>query len=616
MRWLAVPLLFLPILASAAGSLPVSTNDTFLGRQWYLDSIGARDAWNVTTGTRDVVVAIIDSGVDIDHEDLRGNIWTNPDEIPGNGKDDDGDGYVDDIHGWNFVTNQPDVRPLSSRTGSEEAWLHGTAVASVIAATGNNDIGIAGVAWRARLMPLVVLDADGIGRDQDLIAAIRYAVAHGADIINFSLFGSEYDARLAATIREATASGVLVVSAAGNSDGDGGDNLDAVPGYPACDAGVRDFGKISVTALDRDRHKANKANYGSCVDVSAPGTDLFAARPPRDARTSAPAAGYVGQLTGTSIAAPIVTGLAALLKSIHPSWRGPELARRIIDTSVSVDADNPNYRGALGSGEVNAANALASDARAERLGPITLEASSVGSSPEVRVLSATGTELERFSVGEPGERRGVRATFIRWQGNLEPDIAVTTIGDASGAWRVYRPDGLLIAAGSVGSITGGLTLAAEDLNLSGRDTLFLGEAAGRRAWLVTPDNQTLKEFEPFPQRDVVGIAALALSRPLPALVLMNLGGDAHVSIVGKGGEQLDVGLTVKNTTKTGWTIRRGARPGDSPVFQATNAARSVTYVGDATGVHEVKTAPRETTWIETPLGERHDGWTRYDTWPR
>lgn len=615
--WAALFFLCFPALATAQELRPVATNDTFLGKQWSLDAISARDGWNATTGSRDVIVAVVDGGMDITHEDLKGNVWTNPGEIPGNGKDDDGNGYIDDVHGWNFDANSPNVQPGVSAKGPEEAWIHATAVASIIAASGNNDVGIAGVAWRARIMPLVVLDANGFGGDDSLVRAIRYAVAQGADIINLSLFGAEYDATLDRAVREATSQGVLVVSAAGNGDSLGGDNLNLLPGYPACDSGSG--GKLTVTGLDRNLKKSSRANYGSCVDVAAPGEDIFAARPPRDSRGRAiPVAGYVGDLTGTSIAAPFVSGLAALLKAEHPSWRGPELARRILDTADSVDDANPQYRGALGRGIINVSRALAIDPKSRKEGPLSLEGSEPGKPPEVRVLAEDGTELRRFAVGDSGDRRGVRATFLRMSGQFEPDIAVSTVGDRGGNWRIYRSDGLLVAAGSVATnVNGGLTLAAQDLDSSGTDTLFLGEADGRRAWLLLPLTLKTTEVDPFTTTTARGIAALTMTRPIPAFLAMTTKGDAMIAAIGRNGERLDIGSTIKNTSTNGWIPRRADRAGLPSVFQAAGTKKNITYIGDATGVHEAKTPPAVARWAQTPLGEaRHAGWRSYDLWPR
>lgn len=162
-------------------------DDTFYFKQWYLQQIRAEEAWEKTTGSKQVVVAVIDTAVDIDHEDLRGNIWTNPNEVAGNGIDDDGNGFIDDIHGWNFVDDSAELRPNAE--DRQEAFVHGTLVASLIGAEGNNSRGIAGVAWHVSIMPLVGLDASGSGSTVDVANAVNYAVLHGADIINLSIEG-------------------------------------------------------------------------------------------------------------------------------------------------------------------------------------------------------------------------------------------------------------------------------------------------------------------------------------------------------------------------------------------------------------------------------------------
>lgn len=609
---------FLSPSFAAAAAEPVATNDTFGSKQWYLDAIRAREGWNVSTGSRDVVVAVIDSGVDIAHPDLKGNIWANPNETAGNGADDDGNGFVDDVNGWNFVSDSADVRPVPSADGLVEAWIHGTVVASLIAAGGNDDIGISGVAWKARLMPLVVLGSDGYGRDEDIIRAIRYAVAHGADIINLSLVGYSYNGELDRAVREATSQGVLVVSAAGNSENDpAGEDMDGIPGYPACDKGAAGRGAITVTALTRTDRKAPYANFGTCVDVSAPGADLFAARPATDPfHPEQIVAGYAGELTGTSIAAPLVSGLAALLKAKHPSWQAPEIAERIIKTSDPVT--DPDYPGMIGRGRINVERALEDDAPARRLGPLYLEAADAGRPPEIRVLTAEGAELHRFPVGEAGDKRGVRASFLRWQGNAEPDIAISMIGDDRGAWRIYRPDGQLIAAGEQGpGVRGGLALAAQDLDMNARDTLLLGEADGRRAWLVSADAPSPREIQPFHASSSRGIAALSVTRPTPSFLISPKYGEREIVIVGQGGSSLAEATAKLPSGVGGWLSRRAERKGGGAVYDLVSPDGRLVFVNDASGLSLTKDAISITRWAQEPEGEVvNKGWRFYESWPR
>jgi len=602
---------------SVQAASPVATNDTFFGRQWYLDSIHAREGWNSATGSADVVVALVDTAIDIDHPDIQPNVWTNIQEIPGNGKDDDGDGYIDDVHGWNFLSSTGDIKPKAAADNLREAFMHGTAVASLIAAVGNNNIGISGVAWRAKLMPLVALSQDGYGRDQDVIDAIRYAVAHGADIINLSFMGSDYDSGLADAIREATSQGVLVVSAAGNSNVKEGDNLDTQPTYPACDKGVAGRGKLTVSGINAAGQKANFANYGSCVDVSAPGTDIFAARPTYDRESGLPTAGYVGGLSGTSVAAPLVSGLAVLLKSEHPYWTGSEIAKRIIDTADPLTQLPAEYKGRMGSGQIDAARALAMDDAASRLGPLFLEASGPGQAPEVRILDASGRERHRFLVGELGDRQGIRAAFVRWSGAAEPEIAVAPLNDNSGVWRIYRNDGVLMAAGSVGSgVKGGLFLAAQDLDGFGRDTLFLGEADGSRAWLTSADNPPVKLVNLPKTAAGRGMSALSINRPAPSfLVTAKFGG--AISIIGKDGNRLAAGQMSAASGSRGWINRRAISLSAGPVYDILSSDGRLVFVRDAVGLRLSKTPIPVERWVQVPDGEpRPEGWRYYEAWPR
>lgn len=225
--------------------------------------IDAVEAWDITTGSSDVVVAVVDSGVDYNHVDLDANIWTNADEIAGNGIDDDGNGYVDDIRGWDFVDN--DNVPLDSEG-------HGTHVAGIIAALGNNAAGIAGVVWSAKIMILRFLDANGSGTTADAVRAIEYADAKGASVINCSWGGAGLSASLQDAIE---ASSAVVICAAGSA---GTDN-DAAPEYPASFSSAN---IVSVAATDQDDNLASFSNFGTTsVDVAAPGTNVYSSKPDR-----------------------------------------------------------------------------------------------------------------------------------------------------------------------------------------------------------------------------------------------------------------------------------------------------------------------------------------------
>jgi len=236
--------------------------------------ISAPEAWEMETGDPALIIAVIDSGVAFDHPDLIDNIWNNPGEIPDNGIDDDANGYVDDTHGWDFFNNRNDPTDYSRDLAGDG---HGTHVAGIIAASGNNGIGVTGVMWQAAIMPLQIFNLfetssvqKASARNSDIISAIEYAVENGAKIINCSFAGSSFSQFLYDAFEYAHQQGVLAVAAAGN----GPRNNDEVPTYPA----NYDLPNIlSVAATDNGDNLAPYSNYGAkTVDVAAPGGNSFA----------------------------------------------------------------------------------------------------------------------------------------------------------------------------------------------------------------------------------------------------------------------------------------------------------------------------------------------------
>jgi len=301
-------------------------NDPLYDAQWALARIEMPQAWDVETGSTDTVIAVIDAGLDIDHPDLQNQLWTNPGEIPGNGIDDDNNGYVDDIHGWNIVDDNSD---LSDNTG------HGTEVAGVIAAEANNSTGIAGVCWNCRLMVVKVVQSGGVANYSDIIAGIEYARNKGVEIINLSLGGYADSLTLQETVEAASETTVLV-------GGAGNDNKE-IPFYPAAYDAV-----VAVAGTDAADQKVDTSNYGAWVDVSAPGAGI---------RTTFDGGTY-GDASGTSMAVPFVSGLAGLLRSRHGDWSPTLVKAHLLQAVDAIDGANPSYTGMLGSGRVNAYTAV------------------------------------------------------------------------------------------------------------------------------------------------------------------------------------------------------------------------------------------------------------------
>lgn len=294
--------------------------------------IDATEAWDVTTGTRNTIVAVIDTGIEYRHPDLTANMWLNIDEIDGNSIDDDANGYVDDIYGWDFVGNTPNVLDDNG---------HGTHVAGTIGAVGNNGIGTTGVSWNTRLMALKFLDADGGGFTSDAILAINYAVANGAKVINASYGGGAYDDATIATIKSARDLGVIVVAAAGNEKSD----TDFTPNFPS---NYPQDNVISVAATDRNDKLAWFSNFGDqTVDIAAPGEDIY----------STVLGNRYAFYSGTSMATPHVAGAVALVWDAHPTWTYRQVIGAILQTADPL----PVLNGKVASGRLNVADAIVFD---------------------------------------------------------------------------------------------------------------------------------------------------------------------------------------------------------------------------------------------------------------
>lgn len=399
-----------PNLLRYASAVP---NDTRFADLWGMDNSGqshaisgstvtrtgtadadmdVAEAWDTEQGSSDTVVAIMDSGVDVTHPDLAANIWVNDGEIPGNGLDDDGNGYPDDINGWDFADNDSSLlHPLNELEG----WDHGTHVAGIVGAVGNNGIGVAGVCPSCKLMVLKMFapfDVDGDGVDDTMVGdlaaelkAFDYAIRMRADVINGSFGGSIVTSRAErAKVKKGIAAGITMVFAAGNENGD---NDLLIPGVffdeddlpdmisPAYPASYDLPGIISVAAsndADQNGHQSGCfmalgspqwpcafTNWGhDSVDVSAPGVDIVSTLPNN---------GYAA-FDGTSMAAPNVAGLAGLVKSLHPDYTATQVANAImnsVDRSPSLQNffGIPDVNGVTGdltatAGRVNAASAL------------------------------------------------------------------------------------------------------------------------------------------------------------------------------------------------------------------------------------------------------------------
>ncbi|NBD16586.1 MAG: S8 family serine peptidase [Cyanobacteria bacterium] len=315
-------------------------NDPSFDQLWGLNNTGqtggipdadidAPEAWEIQTGN-DVVIGVIDTGVDYTHPDLQNNMWTNPGEIPDNGLDDDGNGFVDDFYGYDFVNNDGD--PFDDND-------HGTHVSGTIAAEGNNDIGVTGVNWDAQIMSIKFLDEFGSGTTFNAIQAVEYSTMMGVDLTNNSWGGGGFSQGLSDAIAAAGDAGQLFIAAAGNGSSD----TDLFPFYPAS----YDLDNIISVAATTDADQlAGFSNFGATsVDLGAPGQGIL---------STVPGNNYA-VFDGTSMAAPHVSGVAGLLLSEFPGLSAQEVKERILETTDLI----PALEGiTVSQGRLNAFNAL------------------------------------------------------------------------------------------------------------------------------------------------------------------------------------------------------------------------------------------------------------------
>ncbi|MBU2446683.1 MAG: S8 family serine peptidase, partial [Bacteroidetes bacterium] len=313
-------------------------NDSLYLSQYALNKVSASTAWDISKGDSSVVIGIIDTGVYWTHPDLSPNIWINKNEIPGNGIDDDGNGYVDDIRGWDFggLNGNPDNNP------AEDNAYHGTHVAGIASAATDNGIGIAGLGFKCKIMAVKTTRDD----QKDPVSGspyiwygydgIVYAANNGAQVINCSWGGSGYSSMAQDVINYANSKGSLVVAAAGNSGS-------SVEHYPSSYNYV-----LSVASTGSNDVKSGFSNYGYGVDVCAPGNSILSTW-----RTDT-----YSYISGTSMSSPLAAGLAGLVKAKYPSYTAEQIGEKIRVTCDDIYSLNTSFNYQLGRGRINAWRAL------------------------------------------------------------------------------------------------------------------------------------------------------------------------------------------------------------------------------------------------------------------
>lgn len=441
-----------PDFVITAAALP---NDPSFSRLWGLHNTGqtggvvdadldAPEAWNVTTGSRSVVVAVVDTGIDYRHPDLAANMWRNPGEVAGDGIDNDRNGFVDDVHGWDFANNDAD--PFDDEG-------HGTHVSGTIGAVGNNGVGVTGVAWNVSLMGLKFLGADGSGTTSAAIAALNYATRmrrdFGVNVVatNNSWGGGGASTTLRDAIAAGETAGIVCVAAAGNETA----NNDATPSYPG------NYATLSVAATDASNRLASFSNYGATtVDIAAPGVGVY---------STVPSGGYASY-SGTSMATPQVTGVVALLKAANPQATVSQVRAAILATAVPV----PALAGKVATGGlVNAAAALAviggTTPPPPAVAPVA-DVVDVTPDPRTTAVSAvvvqfdravTGFDLADVTLTRDGATVSLAGATVATTDNVRWTVGGLTVATTSAGTYVLS----VAAAGSgITAVDGGVALAA------------------------------------------------------------------------------------------------------------------------------------------------------------
>jgi hypothetical protein len=463
----ALFLLFTLFLVSAQPVLARVPNDPYFNDQWYLGKISAPGAWNETVGgNKGIIVAVLDTAIDLRHPDLSDNVYVNTNEIAGNGIDDDKNGFIDDVKGWDFVDNDADVSPDAESVASEEndiSLAHGTFIAGIIGAETNNNVGYAGIVWNARVMPLRILNEEGGGTETAAARAVDYAVKNGAKVINLSFAGDHAGAAFKNSIRRAYEAGVVVVAALGNSARD----VNVTPVYPACLQSETADWVIGVSATDINDEETYFTNFGDdCADLSAPGEDIFGLRFGDNGGDSL--SGSQISWSGTSAASPMVAGAAALLLSLYPSL-SPSDVRVALKLSVDPIVVGPSGRGALGVGRLNIERALSVAASIAKTAPEPVPqeeetaddfvdddsftqtahlsyvavGANKGSAPWVKVYKANGEPYAEFLAYGEGFLGGISVAVQDLDNDGIPEI-ITGTGDGGGPHvRVFTAFGAL-----------------------------------------------------------------------------------------------------------------------------------------------------------------------------
>ncbi|MFC1662930.1 S8 family serine peptidase [Patescibacteria group bacterium] len=535
----------------------LTPRDTYYTEQDYLPTIKADVAWDTSVGNRDVVIAVLDTGLDIIHPDIKKNLWINNDEIDGDGIDNDNNGYIDDINGWNFVNNNSTIRPVKSGAYTTAGINHGTVVSGIAAAVGDNNTGITGVAWKASLMSVKVVNNSGAGVTSNLIKGLRYAADNGADVVNVSISvtvkpgnAAVYDADLQSAIDYAYQKGTTVVVSAGNEYV----NLNNALRYPVCYKNV-----IGVAALNSSNLLASFSNYGkNCIDISAPGTGFYSTQYYDGSGQFSKR--YGGGWNGTSMSAPVVTGVVALIKSIYPNLTNSEIEKLLESTATTL----PSNSDQLGAGLINASGInMVTTNFFEKDSVLTAPRSMGG--PDVRLYSAAGNKVRSINAYHTAFRGGVNIATGDVDGDSKNEIITVPISNGGPHVRIFNKLGRLEKQWFAyeENFRGGLTVASGDLDNDGDDEIIVAPRSqgGPDVRIFNANGHKLKSIEAYHPSfrggvdvatgdvDGDGVAEI-ITTPISA-------GGPHVRIFNAQGEVVNEWFAYEENFRGGLTVASG-----------------------------------------------------------
>ena len=354
--------------------LSYQPDDPQIAAQWHLSHIQCPQAWDLCQGDESVLIGIVDTGIELDHPDLQDNIWKNPDEIPGNGIDDDGNGYTDDVYGWDFGNEDNDPSPGQASPLPPDRF-HGTLVAGSAGAVTDNGTGVAAPAFNVRLLAVKVTEDDDY--DQNVRFAyqgIAYAADMGADIINCSFGGPGVSQAERTVIEYAVNRGAVIIAASGNSNLYGSD-------FPA---GYRQV--LSVGSTNQSDHRSYFSNYGPDVDVSAPGQSILSTDGYQD----------YDAVQGTSFSSPVAAGVTALVMAYHPDWTGDQAREQVRVSAVPIDDLNPGFEDYLGWGRIDAYRALTVSSPSIRIVDVEVRESAQANQDGILAPGETAEAIVQF----------------------------------------------------------------------------------------------------------------------------------------------------------------------------------------------------------------------------